>query len=45
MKKEHWRKSSQWFGLTRAHAELVIKDTVINAAFHDHCYPTTEDGW
>jgi len=45
MKSEHWRKSSQWFGITRAHAELVMKDTVVNRAFHDHCYPTTEEGW
>jgi hypothetical protein len=45
MKGDHWRKSSQWFGISRAHAELVMADTVINKAFHDHCYPTTEEGW
>ena len=44
-RREHWRKSSQWFALNREHAELVMGDTVINQAFHDHCYPTTEDGW
>lgn len=27
MRKEHWRKSNQFFALTRAHAELVATDT------------------
>lgn len=45
MKHDHWRKSSQWFGLKREHAELVMADTEIDTSFHDHCYPTTEEGW
>lgn len=27
MRKEHWRKSNQFFALTRSHAELVASDT------------------
>lgn len=27
MRAEHWRKSNQFFGLTRRHAELVVADT------------------
>ena len=45
MRGQHWRKSSQWFGLNREHVELVMGDAMVNKAFHDHCYPTTEDGW
>lgn len=42
---EHWRKSSQWFGLNREHAELIMSDAAINQVFHDHCDGSTEDGW
>ena len=43
--KENWRKSSQWFALTRAHAQIVVEDTIIDAIFRKDCYPTREDGW
>ena len=33
-----WRKSSQWFGLIRSHAQLVTKDTIVDAAFRQYCY-------
>jgi hypothetical protein len=26
IRRSQWRKSSQWFGLTREHAELVAND-------------------
>lgn len=29
LKKEHWRKSNQFFGLTRKHAELVAADSEV----------------
>eukprot|EP00884_Botryococcus_braunii_P021938 jgi/Botrbrau1/8428/Bobra.0237s0047.1 len=32
-----WRKSSQWIGLTRRHAEFVVKDTKIYPIFEEHC--------
>ena len=33
LKKEHWRKSAQWFALTRYHAELVVSDVEVANAF------------
>lgn len=45
LSKDHWRKSSQWFALTRAHAQLVVDDTIIDGIFRKDCYPTREDGW
>ncbi len=34
----HYRhKSSQWVGLTRAHAELASADTVVWYVFQHHC--------
>lgn len=38
-----WRKSGQWFMLTRRHAELVAADTRVHAAFAAHCY--VSPGW
>ncbi|GAB4823196.1 hypothetical protein N2152v2_010242 [Parachlorella kessleri] len=32
-----WRKSSQWKFLTRRHAELVVRDKLLIAAFHQEC--------
>lgn len=29
MQRQHWRKSNQFFGLTRAHAELVAGDVEV----------------
>ena len=34
---KHWRKSSQWFALTRKHAELVMQDTELLHIFQQHC--------
>lgn len=35
--RRHWRKSSQWFALTRKHAELVMQDTELLPIFQQHC--------
>ena len=35
--RRHWRKSSQWFALTRKHAELVMQDTDLLPIFAQHC--------
>lgn len=36
---EHtWRKSSQWFGLIRSHAKLVVEESVVDNAFKQYCY-------
>ena len=35
--RRHWRKSSQWFVLTRKHAELVMQDTELLPIFAQHC--------
>lgn len=37
----HWRKSSQFFTLTRRHAEAVLADSGIFRAFEEHCWA----GW
>ena len=42
---EHWRKSSQWFAISRAHAQLMIDDGPVDDIFRKDCYPTQEDGW
>ncbi len=36
--RRHWRKSSQWFALTRKHAELVVRDTELLPTFRQHCH-------
>ncbi|KAK9823942.1 hypothetical protein WJX72_006544 [[Myrmecia] bisecta] len=42
----HWRKSSQWFAITREHAQVVLNDTTINAVFKEHCNgDVNEGGW
>lgn len=33
LKKEHWRKSGQWFALHRKHVQLVVEDTEVAEAF------------
>lgn len=40
-----FRKSMQWFGLTRKHAELVIADVEINREFEEHCHWEGGDNW
>ena len=35
--RRHWRKSSQWFALTRKHAQLVMEDTELLPIFAQHC--------
>lgn len=34
----HWRKSSQWIMLTRAHAKVVLEDVEIYRKFEEHCW-------
>lgn len=41
----HWRKSSQWFVLTRPHAQLVLADTHLAESFHRYCYQNFTRGW
>lgn len=36
--KHHWRKSSQWFALSREHATLVMADQHVEELFHRFCY-------
>jgi hypothetical protein len=33
LKKKHWRKSNQWFALTRDHAEIVTTNNDVAEAF------------
>ena len=42
---EHWRKSSQWFAVSRAHADLIVNDPNVDPIFRKECYPTRDDGW
>jgi hypothetical protein len=42
LRKHHWRKSWQWWELTRAHAELVLQDTAIDDVFRQYCHETWE---
>lgn len=37
---EGWRKSSQWMGLIREHAELFVQDRVIDQLFESYCSPS-----
>ncbi|PRW05935.1 beta-1,6-N-acetylglucosaminyltransferase enzyme [Chlorella sorokiniana] len=41
LKSWHWRKSSQWFGMLRSHAQLVLEDSEVFRKFEEHC----KDGW
>ncbi|PRW05940.1 beta-1,6-N-acetylglucosaminyltransferase enzyme [Chlorella sorokiniana] len=34
----HWRKSSQFLGLTRAHVAAVLNDTEVYRSFERHCW-------
>ncbi|KAF6256320.1 core-2/I-branching enzyme-domain-containing protein [Scenedesmus sp. NREL 46B-D3] len=36
--KQHWRKSSQWFTLTRPAALLAVADSHVRELFRRHCY-------
>jgi len=40
---EHRRKGSQWFALTRAHAQLVVDDSTINDVFQTFCFPEQDN--
>ena len=40
LKRHHWRKSSQWLGLNRQHAQLVLNDTAVAQVFRE-CAPRT----
>ena len=42
---EHWRKSSQWFAISRDHAQAMVDDSAVDDIFRKDCYPTQEDGW
>ena len=35
LKKEHWRKSGQWFVLNRRHVQIVVNDTEVAQAFKE----------
>ncbi|KAI3431710.1 hypothetical protein D9Q98_004755 [Chlorella vulgaris] len=37
LKKHHWRKSSQFFALGRAHAEAVMRDREVYRSFKERC--------
>ena len=41
LKKEHWRKSGQWFVLNRRHVQIVVNDTEVAQAFKEYvrCSP------
>lgn len=34
LQRQHWRKSSQWFGLDRQHAALAVVDRHVWEVFH-----------
>ncbi|KAK9848925.1 hypothetical protein WJX84_001940 [Apatococcus fuscideae] len=45
---DHWRKSSQWFALTREHADRIANDTQIRDIFAKECWVDKENlekGW
>lgn len=37
-RKEHWRKSQQWFAISRPHAELVVADQHVKELFKRYCW-------
>ena len=48
MESHHWRKSSQWITLTRAHAKVVLDDIDIYRKFEEHCWSAwdhAKDRW
>ncbi|KDD74315.1 hypothetical protein H632_c1407p0, partial [Helicosporidium sp. ATCC 50920] len=42
---EHWRKSSQWFALTRRHAAAITADRAVERQFRSHCRIAYEPLW
>ena len=36
--RKHWRKSAQWFSLSRRHAAAVAADFHAAPLFEEHCY-------
>uniref|UniRef100_A0A7I4FRT6 Uncharacterized protein n=1 Tax=Physcomitrium patens TaxID=3218 RepID=A0A7I4FRT6_PHYPA len=43
---ENWRKGSQWFVLTRKHAEAVVADSTVFQMFNQHCKKVVlPDNW
>lgn len=42
MSYHNWRKSSQWFVLTRAHAEIVRDDALVDPVFKSQCWNNEE---
>ncbi len=40
-KYNHWRKTSQWFTVTRNHATVLVGDREVNEAFERYCKPHT----
>lgn len=38
LRRGHWRKSSQWFSLTRKHAQVVASDTHVASSLSKECY-------
>ncbi|KAL6782791.1 hypothetical protein ACKKBG_A08140 [Auxenochlorella protothecoides x Auxenochlorella symbiontica] len=45
LKLHHWRKSWQWFALSRVHARLVVADVEVEAQFQQHCRPSWVPEW
>lgn len=41
---QHWRKSSQWFTLTRPAALLAVADQHVREMFHSFCYTNLTRG-
>jgi len=37
LEEQHWRKSSQWFSLSRQHVAAILKDTLVYRSFEKHC--------
>lgn len=42
VKREHWRKSWQWWMLVRKHAQLAVDEHDVADAFRRYCF---DDGW
>lgn len=40
---QHWRKTSQWFSVTRRHAAALVSDREVNDAFERFCKPHTNE--
>lgn len=35
--KENWRKSAEWFAITRDHAQLAADDVAVDLLFQQYC--------